>query len=319
VTSGRAPLSARASAPSGPARARRALASPYLSLLLVTVLWGALHPLGKLVMRDVSPVQLILVRVVFAGLTLSMLLALQGKGGEVVRELRRRPGTLLQLGFFSFFASSGSSMIALSLLPASVSSLLTNASPLFVAVGTMALARRRFRRLAVAGVLIGFLGLGTVVFGEDPAGFGQLDLNPVGVGLALISSLAWAIYIVRGQRAMEEGNPLAVVVGSSLFGGLAWLLIAAVHGDLLRFAQTSAFDWGLLLYLGVIATGLTYGLWTAALTRLPAESVAVFQYLIPFWAVLLSVLLLADHLTVPLVLGGVAIVAGIAIAQRSTK
>ena len=290
--------------------------SPYAGLIVATALWGALHPIGKLVMREATPVQLILARVVFAGLTLGLILALQGKVGLIAAEWRTRPGTLVILAGLSFLGSSGGSMVALSLLPASVSSLLSNTSPLFVAIGAILASRGRPSAWTILGILIGFLGLGLVVFGENPGSFGTLAVDPRGVALSLASSLCWAGYIGAGRRAMVEGNPLAVVAACSIVGAIPWLLVAGVDGGLVGLARLSAETWGLLLFVGVIGTGVTYGLWTAALTRLSASNVAVFQYAIPFWSIVLAVLLLGEPITLPLVLGGIGIIAGIAITQR---
>jgi drug/metabolite transporter (DMT)-like permease len=295
------------------------LASPYLSLVVVTLIWGGLHPIGKIAMREATPVQFILARVFFGCLALSLLLATRGQLGLIGHELRYRTRTIAILGLLGFFCSSGSSMIALSLLPASVSSLLANTSPLFVAAGAIVLSQKRTGASTILGILIGFLGLGLVVFGEDPAGFGNLNLDARGVGLSLFSSLTWAIYIAVGRRALGTSNPVAVVVGSGVFGGIPWLLLAGADGDLLRFTQLPVSTLILLVGLGVVGTGVTYGLWTAALTRLSAPTVAVFQYAIPFWAIVLSVSLLGEPLTLPLVVGGLGIVAGIAITQRSAK
>lgn len=297
----------------------RALTSPYLALVGTTAIWGSLHPAGKLALRDVGPVQLILARVVFASLTLLAILALQGRVGDVRHELRTRPKTMALLGFLSFFCSSGSSMTALSLLPASVSSLLSNVSPLFVALGIVAAERGRTRPGVVIGVLVGFLGLGIVVLGDNPTTLGGTGLNLEGVGLACLGSLAWAIYIGAGQRAMSKGNPLAVVVASSVFGGAPWVILSLANGQLFQLFSFPLPIWGLLLYTGVVGTGLTYGMWTAALTKLSVASVAVFQYAIPFFAVILSVLLLGEHVTVPLVVGGIGIVGGIAVTQNASR
>ncbi len=297
----------------------RTFASPYLALIATTAIWGSLHPVGKLALRDVQAIQLVLARVVFASLTLLAILAIQGRVSDVRLELRSRPREMALLGFLSFFSSSGASMIALSFLPASVSSLLSNMSPLFVALGMIAMERRRTHPGIVIGVLVGFIGLGIVVLGDNPTSVGGGGLNLLGVGLAILGSLAWAAYIVLGHRAMAKGNPLAVVVASSVFGGIPWVLVSLANGELLQMFRLPLPVWGLLFYTGVVGTGLTYGLWTAALTRLSAASVAVFQYAIPFFAVILSVLLLGEHVTVPLVVGGLGIVAGIAITQRASR
>lgn len=290
--------------------------SPYINLILTTALWGALHPAGKLIMREATPVQLILARVVFAGLTLGLILALQGNFGLIAVELRKRPGTIAMLAGLSFLGSSGGSMVALSFLPASVSSLLSNTSPLFVAIGAILLSRGRPSFWMILGILIGFVGLGVVVFGENPGGFGTLALDPRGVALSLGGSLCWAGYIGAGRRAMAQGNPLAVVAACSLLGAIPWLIISGADGGLADLAQLSPQTWELLLFVGVLGTGVTYGLWTAALTRLSAASVAVFQYAIPCWSIVLAALLLGEPITLPLVLGGLGIIAGIALTQR---
>jgi drug/metabolite transporter (DMT)-like permease len=294
-------------------------ASPYLGLVLVTIVWGALHPLAKLALHEVSPLQLVLGRVGFAGLTLNLFLLLQGKSRLVVDEFRTRPGTIMTLGLVSFFASSGSAMIALSYLPASVSSLLSNVSPLFVAIGVIGLQRGRTSIRAVIGICIGFLGLGLIIFGEDPAGFGNLTLNPFGVALSLVGSLTWATYIGLSRRASRGGSAVALVAASSICGAVPWLIVTILTGDFARLAQLPLSYLGLLVFLGAIATGLTYTVWNAALARLNAANVAVFQYAIPFWAVIISIVLLGERITAPLVIGGIGIAAGIAITQREGR
>lgn len=298
---------------------RQVLVSPYLSLVATTLIWGSLHPLGKLVMRDVSAIQLILARVVFATLTLAVILAVQGRAGLILDELRARPGRMVLLAGLSFLGSSGASMIALSLLPASVSSLLSNISPLFVAVGLIALNRGRTRADAVLGIVVGFVGLAVVIFGENQGALGGLALNPFGVALAVAGSASWAAYIGLSRQTMREGDPLAVVCASGLIASGPWIAVAGFRGDLAQLAELSTSDWGLLIYLGVVGTGLTYGLWTAALKRLSATSVAVFQYGIPLAAVILSVAVLGEHITLALVVGGLGIIAGIAVTQRSQR
>jgi drug/metabolite transporter (DMT)-like permease len=270
-------------------------------------------------MQEVTPLQLVLGRVGFACLTLTLIMAVRGRISDVTFEFRTRPLTIITLGVVSFCASSGASMIALSFLPASVSSLLSNVSPLFVAMGAIALDRGRTSLVAVVGILVGFVGLGLIIFGEDPAGFGNLTLSPFGVALSLFGSLTWAIYIGLSRRAMARGSPIAIVAASSICGGIPWFAVSLVTGDFFRLFQVPLPYWGLLFFLGAVATGLTYAVWNAALARLSAASVAVFQYAIPFWAVVLSVLLLGEHVTIPLVVGALGIVAGIVMTQRSER
>jgi drug/metabolite transporter (DMT)-like permease len=72
----------------------------------------------------------------------------------------------------------------------------------------------------------------------------------------------------------------------------------------------------LLLYMGVVGTAMTYALWMSGLRRLSATSVSAFQYVIPLNAVTLSVVVLGEPLTPALVVGGLAILLGVALAQE---
>ena len=288
-------------------------------MVLATTIWGSLHPMSKLALRELGPIQVAMFRVLLAGLTLTVIMALRGQIGEIRHELRVRPATMAGLGLLSFFLSSGSSTAALFYLPASVNSLLVNVSPLFVALGLIVLSRGRVHAGVIVGVLVGLIGLIVVVFGENTASFGTLALSPPGVALALVSSATWAAYIALGQRVMSKTNPHAVVVASSVFGLIPWLLITGFSGGALALAHLPVTEWLLLLYVGIIGTGLPYLFWTVALTRLSTATVAVFQYTIPFWAIVFSALLLGEPITVPLILGGAGIVAGIAITQRAPK
>lgn len=68
-----------------------------------------------------------------------------------------------------------------------------------------------------------------------------------------------------------------------------------------------AVGWGNLLIVGLIHTGLAYCLYFPALKELPGQKAAILSYLDPLVAVLLSVTVLGEPMTVWQVLGGVLI------------
>ena len=57
------------------------------------------------------------------------------------------------------------------------------------------------------------------------------------------------------------------------------------------------FSLAVLLFIGIVHTGITYVLFFSSMKDLPAQSVAIFTYLDPIVAVLLSVLFLGESLT----------------------
>ena len=65
--------------------------------------------------------------------------------------------------------------------------------------------------------------------------------------------------------------------------------------------------WGNLLIVGMIHTGVTYCLYFSALKELPGEEAAILSYIDPLVAVLISVFVLGESMTVPQIIGGVLI------------
>jgi drug/metabolite transporter (DMT)-like permease len=134
--------------------------------------------------------------------------------------------------------------------------------------------------------------------------------------LSLGGSAAWAVYTGWSRRELSTGDPLALTTAASFVGTAPLLAYGLFSGEVAAYPALGQETLLLLGYAGVCGTALTYALWMTGLKRLPATNVAAFQYVIPLTAVTLAVLLLGEPLTVQLVVGGLAILAGVALAQE---
>ena len=65
--------------------------------------------------------------------------------------------------------------------------------------------------------------------------------------------------------------------------------------------------WVNLLIVGIVHTGITYCMYFSALKELPGQKVAILSYIDPLVAVLVSVTLLGETMTVPQMIGGMLI------------
>lgn len=267
-------------------------------------------------LREATPVQLVLARALMTGVALLIVLAVAGRLHLVADELRTRPIRIVGLGLLSFFGSSGLSMTGLSYLPASINSLLANTSPLMLATGLVLLERRLPRTRVVLGLLMGFAGVALLSV-RGAADLGALGL--FGVLLSLGGSLLWAIYTWWSRHELRSGDPLAITAAAAFVGAAPFMAIAAATGQLHGYRELSTGTLALLLYAGVVGTGLTYSLWMSALRRLSATNVSAFQYLIPLTAVGIAVAFLGEPVTPALVLGGAAILLGVGLAQERPR
>ena len=292
---------------------RRNAVVAYGSVIAATLIWGTIHPVGKIILRDATSLQLVLVRSLLTTLTLVLYLAIRGELRNLSIEARRRPWQIVGLGMLSFFASSGLSMTGLQFLPASVNSLLANTSPLMLAIGSVAIFQRVPSPRIFLGLLLGFGGVALLTF-QGMADLGTIGV--IGVLLSLGGSLTWAIYTAWSRTEMQIGDPIAVTAAASLVGSIPFLIITSVNGQLQSLPSLPGMTLLWLLYAGVIGTALTYALWMTSLRQLSASNVAAFQYVIPLSAVTIAVLVLGEPLTMGLIVGGISILCGVALAQQ---
>tara|TARA_R100001244_G_scaffold129219_1_gene100497 strand:+ start:20689 stop:21528 length:840 start_codon:yes stop_codon:yes gene_type:complete len=167
--------------------------------------------------------------------------------------------------------------------------------PLGIAValeftGPLALALFSSRRL------LDFVWIALAVFGlwlllPNPQADVQLD--PVGMALALAAGLCWALYIVFGQKAGAEHGSHTVALGTIV----AALLVFPIG---LSQAGGSLFSLDLLpiaLGVAVLSSALPYSLEMVALTRLPARTFSILMSMEPAIAALSGLLFLSERLS----------------------
>lgn len=81
--------------------------------------------------------------------------------------------------------------------------------------------------------------------------------------------------------------------------------VAATSGVNLRLLN--GIGWGALLVVGIVHTGITYCLYFSSLKELPGQKVAILSYIDPLVAIIISVTLLGENMTLMQAIGGALI------------
>lgn len=81
----------------------------------------------------------------------------------------------------------------------------------------------------------------------------------------------------------------------------------------------TAIQWALLIVVGIVHTGIAYALYFGSMKGLRAQTIAVFSYLDPVIAVLLSALVLRETMTWGNILGAVLILGSALYSEFPTK
>lgn len=142
-----------------------------------------------------------------------------------------------------------------------------------------------------------------------------LTAPPLGGALLMTAAgVAWGVYSLRGRSAdAGGGDPMAVTAGNfarAVPMAFALVLVARLGDPGSGLDVAGA---GYALTSGAVTSGLGYAIWYTALKGLKATSAATVQLSVPVLTALAGVALLAEPLTLRLVLASAAVLGGIAL------
>jgi DME family drug/metabolite transporter len=187
-------------------------------------------------------------------------------------------------------------------------------APLMIAALAPWLLGERLPPRVGGALLLGVLGTALLV--AAPAG--ALDLSPrflVGVLLAFVAGLAYALYVLVAKATLRRSAPLPATALTFTIGAL--LLTPALVWTAAPWTQL-ALGWPWLLYLGGVATAAAYAIYTLGLRSVPASVAGVTTLLEPLTATILGVALFGERLGAAGIVGALLLVTalGLLLADR---
>lgn len=289
----------------------------HLVALFTIFVWGITFVSAKVLLVDISPLWILLLR--FA-LGLCILCIMRPH----VLKLKKRTDEVL-------FAAAGATGIAAYYLLENVALVFTTAtavgvivaaSPLFTALISAALGDRssintRFFcgfALAMAGLVV----VGTDTMGEgDIMDFTGFDL--FGDLLALAAALVWAIYSILVSRIAQRGYETISATKRTFVWGVAFIMVVALVFDPHIPQPSALLDWQNLLnllFLGAVASAACFVTWGVAVKHLEATTTTTYIYLVPAITATASILILGEPLNAPIILGLAMTIAGLLLSQK---
>lgn len=282
----------------------------WLFAALTVALWSTVATAFELGLRVLGPAQLLAGANLVAVLTLLAITTLRGGLAGALRIERRDHLRALALGLLNPFLYYLVLFEAYDRLPGQVAQPLNYTWVITLSLLAVPFLGQRLGRGEVVAMIIAWSGVLVIATNGDITSLGVDD--PLGIALALASTLIWSAYWLLAARDRRE--PVGALLLNFSYALPFTLLVAVLVPG--RF-EAGALAFGAMVWVGTAEMAVSFVLWLLAMQR--AHSTAAIASLIfvsPFVSLLLLASIAGEPIRTATPFGLLLIVAGIALQQR---
>jgi drug/metabolite transporter (DMT)-like permease len=269
-------------------------------LALLSVLWGGSFFFNGVVLRELPPLTLVLLRVSIAAVILLPLL-------WVYRI--RFPADLS--GWKPFFVIALLNnvlpfcliVVGQTYIPGGLASILNATTPLFTVLVMAAAGDEKLHLRRVAGVVTGLIGV-IILHGEE---LGFQNGEGIGILLCLAAAFAYGLSALYARRKLSDSPPLATATFQMLASSLMMTMIAAMFERPWQLPMPGVTTWLAVMGLAALSTALAYIVFFQILRRSGSTNVMLVTLLIPVTAILLGYLVLGERVSLREIIGALVI------------
>jgi len=211
--------------------------------------------------------------------------------------------TLLNSLLYS--ASSGLFFVASNTIGTGVGMVIFYIYPIFIFLFLWLFLKQPIARsswFSLAVVILGFIFLNTNIRVESTG------MNSLGFGFAVLSSLAYAAYILLSKKRAQQIDAYLSTFVLCLVSSVYFLILSHAEGSFSWPASTKS--WITVFALGLIATSVPILLMLKGLETIGAEKAAILSVLEPVFTVILGFIFLEENLSSMQFVGIVIILGG---------
>lgn len=281
----------------------------------VYLIWGSTYLGMKVAVEAIPPIPMGGIRFTSAGLVLLAILALCGRVEIAWMRSWRYWRSALLTGAMMLVGANALLAYSLRTIPTGTGALVVAFTPVWLVIFDWVQLRRgapQFR--VVIGLLLGAAGVG-VLAGFAGGTNAPTRAESIGIGLATISTLCWALGSIIGRRTPQ---PRDVLVGASMqmiAGGALMVVLGVVLSpwNPVEWSQVGARHWGAVVYLAIAGSMIGFTAYVWLLQNTSAARASTYAYVNPLVAVILGWLILSEvpssrvFIATPLILSGVVL------------
>ena len=286
------------------------MARGYLPLLaIVAAIWGSSYMFIKVAVDEIEPTAMMFLRLVLALVVLVPVLFVAVGARRAVADMREMGRGAFAVGLLNMALPFVLIAWGEKHIDSGIAAIANASVPIFVALLALRFnPQERVRGLRLAGVLVGFAGVG-VLTGLHPEGGWWAIAGTLAVVAASLC-YAGANHYVQHRFALTA--PLILTTASCAAGALILLPFAVVQ------APEETPSWEALAsvaVLGILGTAVALLFFYRMLSSYGATRSSLVTYLLPPTALIYGTLILDEPITLNAILGLILILAGVALGS----
>ncbi len=279
-----------------------------VALIFAAIFWGLNFAATKYAADFLPQLFIVAFRFIGGGLVLLLVLRILEPGS---RMRRKDILPMAALGCFGIGAAQTAFTFGISLTSAASTGLVFTTAPVWGMVLGFVLGLERPSWRGVVGIGLCILGVGIVFYG----GLSSVEDSLLGDLVILLAAVSVGAYTVFSMPVLERHSPLAVATYPTLFGGPAILILSLPYLGDVEWGSLGLGPWAALVYSAVLATAFAFAAWQRGISRIGANRVLVYQYLITLTGVTSGIVFFGENLSIEKIVGGAVILVGVYLAR----
>ena len=218
-----------------------------------------------------------------------------------------------------FFFAQLSFLVAISHITPMDCSIVASLSPLYTMFIAAYALKEPLSAQKIGGVVLSLCGVIYLILNSTTASSGVVQTTPMGVLLIVANSLCFSLYLGIFKPIITKYSVITFMKWIFLFSSLMSLPFTASELVKIDFAELPISYLAELAFLIVCATFVTYFLIPIGQKLLRPTLVSMYTYVQPIVAIVVSIYIGMDTLTLPKVLAAATVFAGVIIVSRSRQ
>ncbi|OQX79242.1 MAG: EamA family transporter [Bacteroidetes bacterium 4484_249] len=285
----------------------------YILTVFVVLLWSTIASAFKISLNYLNFLPLLLFASAFSCVVLFIILLFQRKLYQL-RQLKTKDIFHSSvLGFLNPFLYYLVLLKAYSILRAQEAGTLNYIWPIILVLLSIPILKQRINLKSIIAIVISFFGI--IVISTEGNIFSLQFREPLGVMLAISSSIFWSLYWIFNLK--DKRDEVLKLFLNFVFGTIYIFITVLFFSD---FNSISIEGLAGALYIGLFEMGITFFLWLKAL-KLSENTAKISNliYISPFISLVFIHAVVGEKILTATIIGLMFIISGIVLQQFSRK